>query len=68
MKSLIKVMEVVSMYDSADILRGLFVNMRRHWSWAPDNDIWVLEDSVTHEPLLIGNREQVLQEYDLRNS
>ena len=56
------------MYDSADILRALFVNMRRHWAWAPDNDIWILEDSVSQEPLLIGNREQVLQEYDLRNS
>lgn len=56
------------MYDSVDILRGLSVSMRRHWDWSPDNDLWVLEDSITHKPLLIGNREQVLREYDLRNS
>lgn len=56
------------MYDSSDILRGFFVSMRRHWDWSPDNDLWILEDSATHEPLLIGTREQVLHEYDLRNS
>lgn len=58
----------ISIRDSADILRGSVVNMKRHWDWSPDNDIWILEDSITHIPLLIGTRDQVLVEYDLRNS
>lgn len=49
--------------DTTDLLRGVNVNMRKHWQ----DDLWQIE---THERkvLLIGTKEQIMQEYDRLNS
>ena len=55
------------MKENTNRLRGTHVDMRKHWDWSMDNDVWILEDAATHEPLLIGKREQIMNEYDRRN-
>lgn len=55
------------MKETTNRLRGTLVDMRKHWDWSVNNDIWVLEDAKTHEPLLVGERKQIMDEYDRRN-
>lgn len=54
------------MRDTTDLLRGVNVDMRRHW-YDESHDEWQLE---THDRnvLLIGTREQIMSEYDRLNS
>ena len=51
------------MRDTIDVLRGVNVDMRKHW----DGDLWCLE---THkrEVLLVGTKDKILAEYDRLNS
>lgn len=49
--------------ETSDVLKGLKVNARKHW----DGENWILEDAKTRKPLLIGTRDQILDEYDRRN-
>ena len=46
------------------LLRGPVVNMRKHW----DGEHWMLEDPDSRETLLIGTKEQIMDEYDKRNA
>lgn len=48
--------------DTTDVLRGPKVNARRNW-----DGNWILENAKTRKPLLIGTKEQILEEYDRRN-
>lgn len=48
--------------DTTDVLRGPKVNARRNW-----DGNWILENAKTRKPLLIGTKEQILEEYDHRN-
>lgn len=50
--------------ETANVLRGPLYNARKHW----ENDTWILEDAITREPILIGTKEQILEEYDIRNN
>lgn len=52
--------------ETANVLRGPLYNARKHWD--RDNDTWMLEDATTRETILIGTREQILEEYDIRNN
>lgn len=45
-------------------LRGKYVDMIKHWSWDNDNDIWILCQHDTKIPILVGNRSQILKEFD----
>lgn len=42
--------------------RGPKVNAKRNW-----DGNWILENAKTKKPLLIGTKEQILEEYDRRN-
>lgn len=50
------------MRDTIDVLRGVNVDMRKHWQ----DDLWSIE---THERkvLLIGAKDKILAEYDRLN-
>lgn len=49
--------------ESADVLRGVNYNARRHW----DGESWLLEEAGTRKPVLVGTREQILEKYDELN-
>lgn len=44
----------------SNVLRGVYVDMRQHW----EEDTWMLCRAGTRIPLVIGSREQILDEYD----
>lgn len=46
---------------------GKYVDVRKHWSWSESNDIWELLKHESQEPLVIGSREFILEEYDKIN-
>ena len=48
------------MKETSDTLRG---PKGKHW----DGENWILEDTKTRKPLLIGTSSQILDEYDRRN-
>lgn len=48
--------------DTTDVLRGPKANARRNW-----DGNWILENAKTREPLLIGTKEQILEQYDRLN-
>jgi hypothetical protein len=48
--------------DTTDVLRGPKVNARRNW-----DGNWILENSKTRKPLLIGTKKQILEQYDRLN-
>lgn len=45
-------------------LMGRYVDMVKHWSWDKNNDIWMLRKHDTKKILIIGNRNQIMNEYD----
>ncbi len=47
--------------EEAKIFRGRYVNMRLH---DLEDDTWMLCRTDTGEPLVIGTRAQILEEYD----
>ena len=51
------------MIETADVLRGIKYNARKHW----DGESWILEETETRKPVLVGTREQVLDKYDELN-
>lgn len=51
------------MIETADVLRGIKYNARRHW----DGEFWLLEEAGTRKPILVGTREQILEKYDELN-
>lgn len=54
-----------SVLDSTDRLRGVKVDMLRHWD--SDNDTWMIVKHDSNEPICIGTREQMLAQYDALN-
>lgn len=48
--------------DTTDVLRGPKANARRNW-----DGNWILENAKTRKPLLIGTKEQILEQYDRYN-
>lgn len=48
--------------DTTDVLIGPKANARRNW-----DGNWILENAKTREPLLIGTKEQILEQYKRRN-
>lgn len=49
--------------ETTNVLKGIKVNARRNW----DGESWILEDTKTRKPLLIGSKEQILERYDQIN-
>lgn len=47
--------------EEAKIFRGRYVNMRLH---DLEDDTWMLCRTDTGEPLVIGTKAQILEEYD----
>lgn len=47
--------------EEARILRGKYVDMRLIYA---DSDEWAICEAGSHKPLVIGSREQILDEYD----
>lgn len=47
--------------EEAKIFRGRYVNMKLH---DLEDDTWMLCRTDTGEPLVIGTRAQILEEYD----
>lgn len=48
--------------DTTDVLRSPRANARRNW-----DGNWILENAKTRKPLLIGTKEQILEQYDRLN-
>lgn len=53
------------MLNSNFVFRGPFFSMKPH---DLEDDTYFLIDNATEKPILIGTREQILEEYDHRNS
>lgn len=53
------------MLNSNFVFRGPFFSMKPH---DLEDDTYFLIDNATEKPILIGTREQILEEYDRRNS
>lgn len=51
------------MMETADVLRGVNYNARRHW----DGENWLLEEAGTRKVILVGTREQIFEKYDELN-
>lgn len=51
------------MRETADVLKGIKVDMRRHW----DGVQWMLEDK-NRRVLLVGSKEKIMEEYDKINN
>lgn len=47
--------------EEARILRGKYVDMRLIYA---DSDEWAICEAGSRKPLVIGSREQILDEYD----